>query len=194
MLGGPGSGKGTICDHLIKTHKFIHISCGDLIRQFMKNNPTHETTLRYIKIFQDGNTIPPEDSFKFMQEFTNDFYKDITDKQLNIVIDGYPRTLPELMVYNQYSSRPFTPESYQNMYLIHVNTPDHLMMDRIFMRARDFADNDIEIVKKRINHYHTRVMPVVDYIVNNMSTQYLEVSGKDDPENNAKLIVDFISS
>lgn len=193
ILGGPASGKGTICEHLVNNYNFIHISCGELIRNFIRDNPTHEKTLQYLKIFNEGNTIPPKESFQFIQEYTNNFYANVTDKQLNIVIDGYPRTLDELNVYNQYSSRPFTNES-KNMFLIHVNVSDHIMMDRMLIRKRDFADNDVEIVKKRISHYHTKVMLVVDHIIQHMFTQYLEVSGKDDSNLTAKSIFEFILS
>jgi pantothenate kinase len=32
MVGGPGSGKGTQCDNLVKMFKFKHLSEGDLLR------------------------------------------------------------------------------------------------------------------------------------------------------------------
>lgn len=32
VLGGPGCGKGTQCDILVKNYKFIHLSTGDLLR------------------------------------------------------------------------------------------------------------------------------------------------------------------
>jgi adenylate kinase family enzyme len=31
IVGGPGSGKGTICDYLIHTYGFKHFSTGDLL-------------------------------------------------------------------------------------------------------------------------------------------------------------------
>lgn len=189
ILGGPASGKGTICDFLIKNYGYIHISCGELIRNFMKENPTHERTLKYLQIFKEGNTIPATESFQFMKEYTNDFYKNVTDTQLNIVIDGYPRTLDELTVYNTFSPRPFEGK---HIFLIHVNVPDNIMTERMIKRCRDFADQDSEIVKKRINHYHNKVLPVVDHIIQHMFSQYLEVSGQDDPESNAKTINNFI--
>lgn len=32
VLGGPGSGKGTLCATLVEQHGFVHLSAGDLLR------------------------------------------------------------------------------------------------------------------------------------------------------------------
>ena len=32
VLGGPGSGKGTLCSDLVRMHNFVHLSAGDLLR------------------------------------------------------------------------------------------------------------------------------------------------------------------
>ena len=33
VLGGPGSGKGTLCARLVKEQGFCHLSAGDLLRE-----------------------------------------------------------------------------------------------------------------------------------------------------------------
>ena len=33
VLGGPGSGKGTLCAELVEKDKFVHLSAGDLLRK-----------------------------------------------------------------------------------------------------------------------------------------------------------------
>jgi UMP-CMP kinase len=32
ILGGPGAGKGTQCDIMIKEYNYVHLSTGDLLR------------------------------------------------------------------------------------------------------------------------------------------------------------------
>jgi UMP-CMP kinase len=32
ILGGPGSGKGTQCDLIVKKFNYVHLSAGDLLR------------------------------------------------------------------------------------------------------------------------------------------------------------------
>jgi adenylate kinase family enzyme len=36
ILGGPGSGKGTQCERLVRDYKFEHISVGDVMRTEIK--------------------------------------------------------------------------------------------------------------------------------------------------------------
>lgn len=37
IIGGPGSGKGTICEQLINKYHFKHLSTGDLLRAEVKS-------------------------------------------------------------------------------------------------------------------------------------------------------------
>ena len=38
VLGGPGSGKGTHCTVLKERYHFLHLSVGDILREFLKSN------------------------------------------------------------------------------------------------------------------------------------------------------------
>jgi len=33
VLGGPGAGKGTVCQKLVKQQGYVHLSAGDLLRE-----------------------------------------------------------------------------------------------------------------------------------------------------------------
>lgn len=37
FIGGPGSGKGTLCGLLINNHNFFHVSAGELLRKEVKS-------------------------------------------------------------------------------------------------------------------------------------------------------------
>ena len=36
ILGGPGSGKGTQCELIVKKYHYVHLSAGDLLREERK--------------------------------------------------------------------------------------------------------------------------------------------------------------
>lgn len=42
IIGGPGSGKGTQCERLIRDYGFEHISVGDVIRENVNGSTTPE--------------------------------------------------------------------------------------------------------------------------------------------------------
>lgn len=37
VLGGPGSGKGTHCDLLRERYNLLHLSVGDILREYLKS-------------------------------------------------------------------------------------------------------------------------------------------------------------
>lgn len=56
IIGGPGSGKGTICDYLINIYGFKHFSTGDLLREEVK---TGSELGKYIdSLISKGNMVP----------------------------------------------------------------------------------------------------------------------------------------
>lgn len=56
IVGGPGSGKGTICDYLIDTYGFKHFSTGDLLRAEVKSGS--ELGQFIDSLISKGNLVP----------------------------------------------------------------------------------------------------------------------------------------
>merc|ERR1711962_810481 len=57
VLGGPGAGKGTICEHLNKSYGFHHLSAGELLRQEMRREGSQYGKLIH-EINQAGKIVP----------------------------------------------------------------------------------------------------------------------------------------
>lgn len=59
ILGGPGAGKGTQCQNLVKEFNFTHLSAGDLLREERQrpNSPYGELINDYIA---NGQIVPME--------------------------------------------------------------------------------------------------------------------------------------
>ena len=60
VLGGPGSGKGTTCALIAKTLNFEHVSLGEVVRNYITDNPTTERTTRYKQILTEGKFSAPK--------------------------------------------------------------------------------------------------------------------------------------
>ena len=58
VLGSPGGGKGTQCDKIKEKYKIFHYSCGELLRQAVKeNNKEAELINGYMK---EGKIVQQE--------------------------------------------------------------------------------------------------------------------------------------
>lgn len=54
--GGPGSGKGTQCDLIVKKYGFTHLSTGDLLRAEVQSGTPRGKNL--VEIMQKGELVP----------------------------------------------------------------------------------------------------------------------------------------
>ena len=59
VLGGPGAGKGTQCDKLVKQHSFVHLSAGDLLRAEQKREGSTYGDL-IASYIREGQIVPME--------------------------------------------------------------------------------------------------------------------------------------
>lgn len=86
MLGKPGSGKGTVGKILTKKLNIVHISSGDLFRDYIKEaGDIGEEIQSYIA---KGELVPDELTIKFVEQRLNE-----PDCQNGVILDGYPRTV-----------------------------------------------------------------------------------------------------
>lgn len=56
VTGGPGSGKGTLCDKIVAKYGFTHISTGDLLRDEVSSGSERGQEL--VKIMTEGALVP----------------------------------------------------------------------------------------------------------------------------------------
>lgn len=62
-IGGPGSGKGTLCDKIVAKYGFTHISTGDLLRDEV--NTGSERGQELVKIMKEGALVPTVSFLKY---------------------------------------------------------------------------------------------------------------------------------
>ena len=59
ILGGPGSGKGTQCDLIVKKFNYVHLSAGELLRE-ERRTPGSQYGEIIQKRIDDGKIVPSE--------------------------------------------------------------------------------------------------------------------------------------
>ena len=154
IIGGPGSGKGTACESLVKTYKFIQLSTGDLCRAEIKK----ESELG--KEIQDtvtkGEMVSADVVVRLMR-------KGMEEKGWNkhlFLLDGFPRTVPQIDNWNAIMK-----DEVEVVGALYLGCGDEVMRKRILKRAETSgrADDNEETLKNRIKIYFEETMPVVEH-------------------------------
>ncbi len=88
FLGPPGSGKGTMCSHVIEQFSLAHISTGDMLREQMKQGTELGALAK--SYIDKGALVPDEVIMGMMQQrFAQD------DCKGGVLLDGFPRTVAQ---------------------------------------------------------------------------------------------------
>jgi adenylate kinase len=100
LIGPPGSGKGTQAKQLCQRLRLAHIGTGDMLRDAIR----HGTTAgRKAEPYVNSGQLVPDD---LVNQIIADFFsKD--DRPEDFVMDGYPRTLPQAMSFEQVLRQQF---------------------------------------------------------------------------------------
>lgn len=97
MLGKPGSGKGTVGKMLSKELNLLHISSGDLFRDYIKEaGEIGKEIESYISV---GQLVPDDLTIRFVEQRLRE-----DDAQNGIILDGYPRTIPQAEALDKFFS------------------------------------------------------------------------------------------
>lgn len=173
FLGPPGAGKGTQAEKLIKDFGFIQLSTGDILREAVRNG----TELgKKAKQYMDAGQLVPDD---IIIEIIKDKLNMLKDE--NIIFDGFPRTIPQAKAFdemlikegkeidkvilfdvddeeivNRLSGRRIDPKAGKTYHIIYNPPPPETEVIQ-----RD--DDKEEVIRKRLEVYHTQTKPLVDY-------------------------------
>lgn len=183
LSGKPSSGKGTQSNYIIEEFNAIHVSLGN-IRKENNNNPEFE--IKYGKYISKGSLFPDEIAMEMLYGKLNK----ILSKDVNIVLDGYPRTIIQAEGLDKYLSL----KGYKIDIVINLEVSDEKIIERSINRRicsnpnckaiynlknnlpkiegicdlcgstlikRD--DDTLELIQKRLEIYDKETKPILDY-------------------------------
>jgi UMP-CMP kinase len=158
VLGGPGAGKGTQCDLLVKEYGFTHLSAGDLLRA-EQDRPGSEFGQLIKDCIKDGKIVPMEVTVQLLENaMTEDINKNKDkSKKAKFLIDGFPRQMDQALRFEDAVCKA--------QFVLFFDTPEDVMQKRLMERGKTSgrADDNAESIKKRFRTFIDTSMPVVDY-------------------------------
>ena len=176
FLGAPGSGKGTYASRIAPKRNVPHISTGELFRKNMKE----ETELgKKVKEFMDsGNLVPDEIVIEMLK---NRIKKE--DCQGGFILDGFPRTInqaeklaeitdidmavnmcvPNEIIVKRLSSRVTCKDCGEIFNTLTLPPKEEGMCDKCQGELAWRADQEPEIIKKRLGVYEKQTAPLINF-------------------------------
>jgi len=182
LLGGPGSGKGTIAGRLVAADRSLkHVSSGDLLRDAVKRQtPAGAEADGYMK---RGELVPDVLIARMIEDLLAGLAGPVT-----LLLDGFPRTLVQAEMLDASAARAGA----QVSAAVLLEVPDAILVDRIAGRrlcpkcgagyhvtnipprqaglcdACGTAltvrkDDNLETVKNRLAVYQSQTVPLVDF-------------------------------
>jgi UMP-CMP kinase len=95
IKGGPGTGKGTQSEKLVKDWGFVHLSAGELLRAEQEREGSQYGAL-IKKFIAEGEIVPMEITVGLLQKAMEE---NIRKDRRKILIDGFPRKMDQALAF-----------------------------------------------------------------------------------------------
>ena len=153
IIGGPGSGKGTMCEVAELQLGWVHLSAGDLLRAELESGSPAASEIA--DIIKSGDLVPNDIIVTLIKD-AMEMHTRTTGKR-NFLLDGFPRSLNNLDGWNDI----FGSENLPTM--LYFECPYAELEKRILGRAKysGRSDDNVESMKLRFDTYKAETLPTV---------------------------------
>ncbi len=180
LLGAPGAGKGTQAAFITNRFGIPAISTGDIIRGAIKaKTPFGLEALSYT---DKGALVPDELVIRLVDERLKD-----KDCENGFILDGFPRTVPQAealsamghtdvlavnfeiedaVIIERMSGRRACKTCGATYHVVSNPTKDGISCDKCGGELGIRSDDKPEIVKDRLEVYHSKTEPLIEYYAN----------------------------
>ena len=155
VVGGPGSGKGTMCELAEMQLGWIHLSAGDLLRTELDSKGPQAAHIE--KIIKAGDLVPNEIVVTLIKNAMETLTR--TTGKRNFLIDGFPRSLNNLEGWYDAFGRTATLPT-----MLYFECPFDVLEKRILGRAKfsGRSDDNVESMKLRFDTFKAETLPTVE--------------------------------
>ncbi|MBN1282140.1 MAG: nucleoside monophosphate kinase [Alphaproteobacteria bacterium] len=163
IMGGPGSGKGSVAHGLCEKENFTCIETGALLRSLPEDS-------RAAKLIASGSLVPDSELFGLVEEKINE--------SNNVLLDGFPRTLPQAKWLIEKYSNEFS------IRIVYLDIPEEVMKQRIknrFEHGSDRADdNNNSVILHRLDTFQEITMPAISWLREKDEIKFFYIDGTPD--------------
>lgn len=157
VLGGPGSGKGTLCAKIVETYGWVHLSAGDLLRA-ERQDPASKHGELINEYIREGNIVPVEITLALIRAAME------ASPTTDFLVDGFPRSADNLKGWED------SMHMADVVSLLYLETSEEVMAQRIMQRSRETvaaggtarADDNAAAITKRLKTYNETTMPIIE--------------------------------
>lgn len=167
LFGPPGAGKGTQAKLLSEKYHLHHISTGDLLRQEIKKGT--DLGNQAAVLINAGNFVPDE----VVVAMIKNCIEEKTQVE-GFLFDGFPRTISQAEILDIMLKE----RGEEVTSILSITLPDVMVFERIQHRAMiegRMDDANKDIIQNRINTYHQKTEPLIDFY--KRQGKYQEVDG-----------------
>ncbi len=155
VLGGPGAGKGTMCELAEAQLGWTHLSVGALLRAEREAGGPNSATID--ECIRAGDLVPNEITVTLLKNEMERITR--TTGRVNFLLDGFPRSLENLdgwfQVFGNESDLPK---------MLFLECPYPVLEQRILGRAKHSGrrDDNVESIKLRFDTFKEETLPTVE--------------------------------
>jgi UMP-CMP kinase len=164
VLGGPGAGKGTQCQKIVKDFGFVHLSAGDLLRE-ERNTPGSQYGELIENHIRNGTIVPVEITCSLLEKAMTGHSQaragqgDAAFGSGRFLVDGFPRNENNLKGWDSQMS----PKVHLK-FVLYFDCPEDLCVERCLKRGLSGSgrsDDNEESMRKRIKTFNNDTMPII---------------------------------
>lgn len=155
VLGGPGTGKGTMCELAETQLGWTHLSTGELLRAEQQAGGPNAAIIT--ELLDAGKLAPNEMTVTLLKDAMESATR--TTGRMNFVLDGFPRSLANLESwYGMFGRETDLPT------MLYFECPYEVLEQRILGRASftGRSDDNIESIKLRYDTFKAETLPIVE--------------------------------
>ncbi|MDP1560386.1 MAG: nucleoside monophosphate kinase [Pirellulaceae bacterium] len=169
VMGGPGAGKGTMCELAELQLGWVHLSTGDLLRQEIAAGGPQASAIE--EDIKNGRLVSDQITVQLLQAAMERTTR--TTGKRNFLLDGFPRSVSNLDVWQEvFGCEMALPK------MLHFECPLTELERRIMGRSpySGRSDDNLESIRLRFETYKVETMPTVDYFLSHGKCELIDTS------------------